>query len=147
MPARREQTSVTGRETATGEVVPFMPRIRDTRSGAMLAGHQDLLMALRLSMSRARVRRDPFGRFLDFPVSEVGVAKRHSDIGMAGHARDHGQRHAVHHRVARMRVAEVVEAHVLDTRLLANPVPDRELMVARAGRWRPTRRRWSRELP
>jgi len=47
----------------------------------------------------------PFRSSLDFAVSEMGVAQCHADAGMAEEPGDHRHRHAVHHRVAGVRVA------------------------------------------
>ena len=51
----------------------------------------------------------------DFPVAEMGVARRDAHLGMAEQARDDGHGHAAHHRVAGMRVAQVVKPDILDT--------------------------------
>ena len=64
------------------------------------------------------------GRGLDFLVPEVSVAQCHADIGMAEQTRDDRHRHAVHHRVARMGMAEVVKADILDVGLAADPMPE-----------------------
>ena len=55
---------------------------------------------------------DPFGGIFYFPLAEMGVAQRHAHIGMAKHARDDRYGDAVHDRVARMRVAQIVKARV-----------------------------------
>ena len=54
----------------------------------------------------------------------MGVAQRHIHLGMAEQARDDGYRHAVHHRVARMRMAEIVKPDILDARFLADVDPE-----------------------
>ena len=66
---------------------------------------------------------DPLGRRLDLPVSEVGVAERHADVGMTEQPRDHRHRHRVHHRVAGVRVPEIVKPDVLDAGLAPDPGP------------------------
>ena len=74
---------------------------------------------------------NPLGRFLDFAVSEMGVAHGHPDVGMAQQPRDDRHRDPAHHRLARMRVAEVVEADILDAGLPPDPVPQREVFATR----------------
>ena len=76
---------------------------------------------------------DSLGCLLDFPVPEMGVAKRRADIGMTEQPRDQRHRHAVHHRVAGMGVAEVVKANVLDARLAPGAVPERKVAAAGPG--------------
>ena len=76
----------------------------------------------------------PLGGSLDLAVPEMGMAQRHPRIGMAQQARDHRHRHPVHHRVARVRVPEIVRAHVLEPGLPAHPVPEREVGAARVRR-------------
>ena len=56
---------------------------------------------------------DPFGGPLDVPVTEMGVAQRHAGAGMTEQAGDHRHRHPVHHRVAGVGVAKVMNSHVL----------------------------------
>ena len=75
----------------------------------------------------------PFGRFLDFPVAEMGVAQRSAHVGMAEQTGDDRNRHAVHHRVAGMGVAEIVKANVLDARLAPGAVPERKVSAAGPG--------------
>ena len=41
----------------------------------------------------------------DVSVSQMSVSERHADIGMSEQPRDYRDRHAVHHREARVRVA------------------------------------------
>ena len=62
---------------------------------------------------------------------------------MAEEPRDHRQRHAVHHRVAGVRVTEIVQAAVLDTCLPTNPVPEPEISAARPGPHSPPAAGWS----
>ena len=64
----------------------------------------------------------------------MGVEQRHPRVGMPRQARDHRHRYPVHHRVARVRVPEIVQAHVLEPGLPAHPVPERELGAARVRR-------------
>ena len=77
---------------------------------------------------------DPLCRFLDLAIPEMSVAQCHADIGMAEQPRHHRHRHSVHHRVARKRVTQVVKSAVLDTSFTADPIPEREVVAARAGR-------------
>ena len=77
---------------------------------------------------------DPFCGSLDSPIVEMGVAQRHADVGVTEHPRDDWHRNAVHHRVARMGMTEVVKADILDTGLAANPVPQREIVAVRPTR-------------
>ena len=53
---------------------------------------------------------------------------------MAEQPRHHRHRHSVHHRVARKRVTQVVKSAVLDAGFTADPIPEREVVAARAGR-------------
>ena len=81
---------------------------------------------------------DPLGGLLDFPVSEMSISERHADIGMTEQSGHHRHRHAVHHRVARMRVPQVVKPHILNPGLLSDAGPEPEFSTARPGRiaWR-----------
>lgn len=77
---------------------------------------------------------DPIRLGFDLPVSEMGVVEGHADVGMTEHAGDYRYRHAIHHRMAGMRVPEVMKLHILDAGLLADPVPNGERTAARPGR-------------
>ena len=74
---------------------------------------------------------DPLGRGLDVAIPEMGVAQGHAHVGVAEKPGDHGNRHAVHHRVAGMRMTEVVEADVLDAGFPPDTVPEPEVGAAR----------------
>ena len=56
-------------------------------------------------------------RLLDFAVAEMCATQRHPDISMSEQPGGYRYRHAVHHRVAAMRFAEVVKRDVLDAGL------------------------------
>ena len=77
---------------------------------------------------------DPFGCGLDFAIREMGVAQRHAHVAVAEQPRDHRHWHPVHHRVARKRVTQIVQATVFDVGFPPDPVPEREVVAARAGR-------------
>ena len=77
---------------------------------------------------------DAFRGLLDVAVREMGVSERHSGAGMTEQAGDHRHRHSVHHSVTGMRMTQVMQPHVLDPRLAADPVPEPEVLAARPGR-------------
>ena len=80
---------------------------------------------------RTDVLPDPFGRGLDVAIPQMGVAKRRAHIGMAEQPGHDRYRHTAHHRLARMRMTQVVQPAVLDVRLAANAVPEPQLAVTR----------------
>ena len=63
----------------------------------------------------------------------MGVTQRRSHIGMTEQPGDDRNRHAVHHRVAGMGVAEIVKANVLEARLAPGAVPERKISAAGPG--------------
>ena len=71
---------------------------------------------------------------LDLAIPQMGVAQRRAHIGMAKQAGDHRHRHAVHHRVTGMGMAEIVKANVLDARLAPGAIPEQEDCGCGAGR-------------
>ena len=77
---------------------------------------------------------DPLGRGFDITVCKVRVSHGHADIGVAEQACDHRHRHAVHHRMARHGMPQVVKAHIVDSGVPAHPVPERQDRPARARR-------------
>ena len=83
---------------------------------------------------RANGLPDPLGRGLDFAVAQMSVAQGHADIGVPEQPGDHRHRHAVHHRVAGVRVAQVVKPAVLDAGFPPHPIPEPDLTAARTGR-------------
>ena len=76
----------------------------------------------------------PFGRGFDVVVTEMGVAQGHAHIAMSEQPGDDGHRHAVQHRMARVGVAQIVKADILDAGFPPHPVPQREMGTARTGR-------------
>ena len=64
----------------------------------------------------------------------MGVTQRHVHITVAEQPRDDRHRHAVHDRVARMRMAQVVEADILDAGFPTDPIPEPKFEAAWAGR-------------
>ncbi len=76
---------------------------------------------------------DPFGRCLDLAISQMGIAQRRAHIGMTEQPGDDRNRHAVHHRVAGMGVAEVVKANVLNAGFPPGAIPEREVAAAGPG--------------
>ena len=58
------------------------------------------------------------------PVRPRDVPLWPFDRGICEGTRDDRHRHAVHHRMARMGMAEVVKADILDVGLAANPMPE-----------------------
>ena len=75
----------------------------------------------------------PLRRFLDLAISQMGVTQRRPHIGMTEQPGDDRNRHAVHHRVAGMGVAEIVKANVLEARLAPGAVPERKISAAGPG--------------
>ena len=73
------------------------------------------------------------GRCLDLAISQMGVTQRRPHIGMTKQPGDDRNRHAVHHRVTGMGMAQVVKANVLDARLVPGAIPEREVAAARPG--------------
>ena len=59
---------------------------------------------------------------------------------MAKQPGDDRNRHAVHHRVAGMGMAQIVKANVLDARLVPGAIPEREVAASGpggiSGRWK-----------
>ena len=86
---------------------------------------------------------DPFRCRFDFPIPEMGVAQRHAHVRVPEQPRDDRYRHTVHHRMAGMRVAQIMKADILDARFPTDPIPERESETSRAGgiEWR-----WKHEL-
>ena len=70
------------------------------------------------------------GRGLDLAISQMCVTQRRADIGMTEQAGYYRHRHAVHHRVAGMRVPEVVKANILDAGFPPGAVPEREVAAS-----------------
>ena len=77
-------------------------------------------------MERHR-RADPLCRGLDIRVREMGVTQSHSHVAVAEQPRDDRHGNAVHDGVSGHRAAKIVQAHILDSDLLADPVPEREM--------------------
>ena len=86
---------------------------------------------------------DPFRCRFYFPIPEMGVAQRHAHVRVPEQPRDDRYRHTVHHRMAGMRVAQIMKADILDARFPTDPIPERESETARAGG---IERRWKHEL-
>ena len=78
-------------------------------------------------------RRLQLGRGLDLAISQMGVTQRRPHIGMTKQPGDDRNRHAVHHRVTGMGMAQIVKANVLDARLAPGAVPERKVSAAGPG--------------
>ena len=63
----------------------------------------------------------------------MGVTQRRPHIGMTKQPGDDRNRHAVHHCVAGMGMAQIVKANVLDARLVPGAIPEHEVAAARPG--------------
>ena len=77
-------------------------------------------------------RADPLCRGLDIPVREMGITQSHPHVAVAEQPRDDRHRDAVHGGVTGHRAAKIVQAHILDSDLLADPLPEQEMGVMRA---------------
>lgn len=100
---------------------------------SMVKGQRTGGSAVVQTHKRANGLPDALGGGLDFAVPEMGVAQGHAYVGMPKEARDHRHGHAVHDRVARMRMTQVVQADILDAGFPADAVPEREVETAGPG--------------
>ena len=124
-----KQSSTPGISQAVGEA-PVRRGSRDELFRLLLRGAQECGDGL----------SHPLRRCLDLAISQMGVTQRRPHIGMAKQLGDDRNRHAVHHRVACVGVAEVVKANVLDAGFPPGAIPEREVAAAGPGgisrRWK-----------
>ena len=121
-------------------LVPDAQSLARTPAGG--SGDASLLARHRPGHGRA----DPLRGVLDVLVREMGVTQSHPHVAVAEQPRDDRHRDAVHDRVTGQIMSQVVQAHVLDSGLGPDPVPQREVWVMRAF-WTARGREHERALP
>ena len=72
-------------------------------------------------------RADAFRGLLDLAVADMSISERHDRLRMTEHPGDGGQRYAPRDGLARYRMAQVVQAHILDPGFTPYPRPETQI--------------------